>query len=218
MHIPALKDYNTRHIITSEVTQTTTTKSWVCPEGVHQVSVYLIGGGGGGSRTSGTAGGAGGTIHAIQRVVPGETYTLVAGKGGRGGLFVGPYELPGDPSYFKYSGTNLLVGYGGHEGYYSSSTAAAGGSGDLLDSPLKNISYTIKNGDSSSTTQGANGADNLWASGGLGSVGGGAPGGGGAGYQDGGDSNNGANGGDGGNGGVIIEYSLDYQVTDYVPA
>ena len=218
MHIPASRDYNIRHIISSATGNTADTKSWICPEGVHLVSVYVVGGGGGGEATPGTAGAAGGTIHAQQRVVPGETYTLVAGKGGIRGIYGSSTAASGEPSYFKHGSDNLLVGYGGGKGFYNSSSAAAGGSAELLRDPLENLGFDIMDGDDSAAAQGANGGANLWASGGLGSVGGGLPAGGGAGYRVGENSSGAAHGGNGGNGGVILEYSLDPMVTDYTPA
>ena len=57
------------------------TYSWVCPEGVASVSVVCIGGGGGVNVVS--AAGAGLGYKNNIPVIPGDSYTVVVGRGGR---------------------------------------------------------------------------------------------------------------------------------------
>lgn len=59
------------------------TYSWVCPVGVTSVSVLVIGAGSGGEGNAGIGGGGGGLAYKNNiTVVPGNSYSLVVGRGG----------------------------------------------------------------------------------------------------------------------------------------
>ena len=63
------------------------TYTWICPTGITQVEVLIVGGGGGNSdgSTGDKAGGAGGgCIRALLQVNPGTSYTVTVGAGGAG--------------------------------------------------------------------------------------------------------------------------------------
>jgi hypothetical protein len=68
-----------------------TSQDWVVPAGVRKIMVYLIGGGGGGcggynGNPSNPGGGGGGYyLYRWLKVIPGESYSIVIGTGGRGG-------------------------------------------------------------------------------------------------------------------------------------
>ena len=69
-----------------EIARITTSGTWVCPEGVTEIDVYLVGGGEGGSVCSTTSGegGAGGYAFLAEgvSVTPGNAYDIEIGAGG----------------------------------------------------------------------------------------------------------------------------------------
>jgi len=99
------------------------TYTWTAPAGVTSVSVVCVGGGGsggtggsGGDTNSGGAGGGGGGLGYKNNitVVPGQTYTVVAGAGGAS-VNTTNVGNPGGDSYFINSST--VKGGGGLGGY-----------------------------------------------------------------------------------------------------
>ena len=98
---------------------------WTVPWGVTSVSVVTVGGGGGGSigwtghnGFNGGVGGGGGGLGYKNNipVVPGHTYAVQVGAGGRGGIK--------DPAYYNISGQGTN---GGNSYFISSSTVMGGG-------------------------------------------------------------------------------------------
>ena len=93
--------------------------SWVCPEGVFDVSVVCIGAGGGGydGWANPAGGGAGLGWKNDIPVVPGTTYSVQVGEGGYSynetgaNAFGGTFRTEGGVSYFKDATT--VAGYGG---------------------------------------------------------------------------------------------------------
>jgi hypothetical protein len=67
--------------------------SWVAPANVTSVEYLVVGGGGGGGGAfdTGSAGGGGGglVLYGTLSVVPGNTYSIVVGAGGTGGIGIG---------------------------------------------------------------------------------------------------------------------------------
>jgi hypothetical protein len=107
-----------------EYLQTTTL---VIPAGVTHIMVELWGagggGGGGGNATIlGTAGGSGGSggggayVRGVAQVTPGETITIVIGKGGIGGSIGVDGDNGGDTKIISSNGTVLLFAGGGGGG------------------------------------------------------------------------------------------------------
>lgn len=90
-----------------EAFTTAGTYSWVCPAGVTSVSVVCIGGGAG-SDASNCGGGGGLGYKNNITVVPGNSYTVVAGASGSVG------RVNGGDSYFISTAT--VAGYGGTKG------------------------------------------------------------------------------------------------------
>ena len=130
------------------------TYQWTCPANVYNVSVICIGGGGGGNWASigaisnpgvfqnggGDAGGGGGLSWGNNiPVVPGRTYTVIAGAGGIGGSYSYGSGLgdPGGTSSFGYTGTTYIYASGGG--------ASNGVSGTQSTSAALSI-YTVYNG------------------------------------------------------------------------
>lgn len=118
---------NNRVFGTSTTWSTPGTYSWVCPEGVTEVEVMLIGGGGGGAGSvtntnGGGGGGAGATIKRWVTVTPGTSYTIVVGAAGTSG---GAGANGGDGAQTSFGGS-LAVAAGGIKGQAAS---AAGGNG-----------------------------------------------------------------------------------------
>lgn len=104
------------------------TYSWTCPADVYFVSVVCVGGGGGGGRTWSSGGGGGGGLGWKNDipVVPGETYTVVAGAGGLTQSNATSAAAAGGNSYFISLTT--VAGYGGGQGG-PGSTGSTGGYG-----------------------------------------------------------------------------------------
>jgi hypothetical protein len=104
-------------------TNTGSSTTWTCPEGVTSVSVVCIGGGGSGSTTTGGGGGGLGYKNNIT-VVPGQNYTVVQAAYAQQGF-------NGNDSYFislaTVSGGGGLSGGAG--GSYTGDGGGAGGSG-----------------------------------------------------------------------------------------
>jgi hypothetical protein len=93
------------------------TYTWVCPPNVFNVSAVCIGGGGAGARDSSGAppGGGGGGLGWKNNipVIPGKSYTVRVGAGGRPGVN-GSLGNPGNDSYFI--SPNIVKGQGGGSG------------------------------------------------------------------------------------------------------
>ena len=105
------------------------TYSWTAPEGVVSVSVVCVGGGGAGFSSAtvtarATGGGAGLGWKNNITVVPGQSYTVVVGLGGRQASLGGSITN-GQDSYFISADNNAYAtGKGGRSG-----TSGAGGAG-----------------------------------------------------------------------------------------
>ena len=106
----------------------TSSGTWVCPAGVTSVSIVAIGGGSaGGSRplSGGAAGGAGGAggggLAYINNytVIPGQSYTVVVGRGGSTYTTYQQYldgVGQGGPTYFAYLGSDVIRATAGIQG------------------------------------------------------------------------------------------------------
>ena len=156
------------------------TTSWVAPSGVTSVEYLVVGGGGGAGNGYDNAGGGGGgagmVLNGTLSVIPGDTYSVVVGAGGPGGI--------GDQSTTPPGRTNA-AGSAGLNSVFSSITALGGGQG--LGSRTGGVAGVAQDSNISSAT------------GGSGSGGGnGGKGGGGASTS--GSNNTGASGGAGGSG------------------
>jgi hypothetical protein len=117
-------------IVIGQVEYTTPgTYSWTAPAGVTSVSVVAVGGGGAGFSSSitsarATGGGAGLGWKNNITVVPGQSYTVVVGLGGRQSS-LGGSTTNGQDSYFITANSNAYAtGKGGNSG-----TSGLGGSG-----------------------------------------------------------------------------------------
>lgn len=84
--------------------------SWVCPPGVYEVKVEIIGGGGGGGGShtptalvGGGGGGSGCYTVAEVTVTPGTTYWCTVGAGGTGGYYNQPSTNGGESSFYESS-------------------------------------------------------------------------------------------------------------------
>lgn len=116
--------------------------TWVVPNGCTQVDVFLVGGGGGG----GNAGGGGGYTKTFKQasdgwkdgdaipVTPGESISIVVGKGGTAGAQQGgvSFSTPGGEggfSQFKNASYRANGGKGGKGYYTNGSYGGDGGSG-----------------------------------------------------------------------------------------
>ena len=120
----------------------TWTYTWTAPANVYSVSVVAVGGGGGGGSGGPGAqigsGGGGGALAYVNNiaVVPGQSYTVVAGIGGAGFVYAAAGQS-GGPSYFINSSTLYVNGggaggngsTGGPGGTVVAGTGGAGGSG-----------------------------------------------------------------------------------------
>ena len=118
------------------------TYTWTVPANVYSVSVVAVGGGGGGGSGGPGAqigsGGGGGALAYVNNiaVVPGQSYTVVAGIGGAGFVYAAAGQS-GGPSYFINSSTLYVNGggaggngsTGGPGGTVVAGTGGAGGSG-----------------------------------------------------------------------------------------
>jgi len=109
------------------------TYSWVCPPGIYQVEVTLVGGGGSGCKDSSNpaGGGGGGMLRYISSVTPGTTYTVVCGSGGAGvsggtGNAGGNSTFNGLTAYGGSAGVSGAGGYGGGAGTMGSMSSGNG--------------------------------------------------------------------------------------------
>ena len=105
------------------------TFTFTVPARTTQISAVTIGGGGGGSYIwSRGPGGGGGLAWASQiAVTPGETFTVVVGRGGPLWSYEG--SSPGDDSYIRRNSNSQIVsrGYGSGRGGPNSAGGASGG-------------------------------------------------------------------------------------------
>jgi len=159
-------------------TYTGTTQYWTAPPCVTSVTVTVIGGGGGGGAGGGgtSGGGGGGYVKSLETVVPGQSYPIIVGKGGR--------ENQVTSWYLATSGT---------ESSFNGTLIAGGGIGADNEGSRKS-GGTASGGNILNLTGGYGGASN--EAGGNGPTGGG----GGSGGYNGGTANQ-PNGGNGGYGG-----------------
>jgi hypothetical protein len=163
------------------------TYSWTCPDGVTSVSVVCVGGGGAYTDTAAAAGAGGGLGYRNDySVTPGNSYTVVVGRGAgpgqQGGQRLG---MSGTDSYFVNS-SNVKGGGGGggtSTNYGGTYTGSGGGNGG---------DATSQYGGGGAGGYSGNGGDGATGSNTAGSSGSGGGGGGGSeGYS-------GARGGGGG--------------------
>ncbi len=162
------------------------TTSWVAPAGVTSVQYLVVAGGGGGANWGG-GGGAGGFRTGTLSVTPGNSYTVIVGAGGTGGLSGGsPYDgNNGSDSVFDtitstgggggtYNGPGKNGGSGGGAAF-----TTGGGAGGLGNTPSTSPSQGNNGGAGSASAPYQAGGGGAGAVGGNG--GGGSSGAGGAG-------------------------------------
>ena len=173
--------------VTGQVAFTTAgTYTWVAPTGVTSVCAVAIGGGSSGNGQNGGGGGGLGWRNEIP-VVPGQSYTVVVGKGGyRAGSSTN--EVSGDYSMF-YSGNVFVVGYGGSGVNGGTYTGVNGGNGGQGGTYVNGGRYPGGGGAGGYTGSGGGGGTHAAPNGQAGT--GGSAGGGGA-----------SSGGSGGGGGT----------------
>lgn len=111
-------------VVGQQAYTTAGTYTWVAPAGVTSVSVVAVGAGGGGGNLCGTRQGDGGGLGYKNNytVVPGNSYTVVAGAGGSSGG-------NGGDSYFV--STAVVKGGGGKHGCGGTYTGDGGGNGGI---------------------------------------------------------------------------------------
>jgi hypothetical protein len=131
---PGVSDFPSQIPVTTVTGQQSYTSpgtyTWTAPAGVNDVSVVCIGGGGGGGPNNGGNGGSLGWKNNIP-VIPGQTYTVVVGRGGYGGSNDFSYRK-GEDSYFINLSTVGAQGSGGLGqliGEYYGAGGGRGGSG-----------------------------------------------------------------------------------------
>jgi hypothetical protein len=142
-------------------TQPTSSTSWTVPAGVTSISAVVVGGGAGGMHAPqngvGSAGGGGGLTYANQfSVTPGETLTVVAGKGGNGGIKISSVVAEdGGHSYIQRATTNinLIIAYSGAVDKSLVTVTSSAGIGGVGGGSVTNVSYQGGNGAPSETTQ-----------------------------------------------------------------
>lgn len=121
----------------------TGTTTWVAPAGVSSISYFIVGGGGGGggSYDNGAGGGgAGGVVLSGTRAVTaGQSYTVVVGAGGAGGIGVGNGGGDGLATAGGDSSFDTITAYGGGIGFGSlddrSGVGGAQGDADPVTAP-----------------------------------------------------------------------------------
>ena len=153
--------------------------SWVCPAGVTSVSVVCIGGGnGGGGDNSPTIQGAGGGLGYRNNipVTPGQSYTVVVGAAGVGGL-PGSAGGPGGTSYFK--DTSTVLGGGGNIQSGKQAGGSFVGDGGGNGGARNSVGYVVGAGGAGgySGNGGVGGSTEVFFNGASGSGGGGGGGG-----------------------------------------
>jgi len=188
-----------------ELFTNTGTTNWICPAGVTQIRLLVVGAGGGGAGYSG-GGGGGNVISEFEcPVIPGTSYPIIVGAGGlntsdsNGGVFGG---TGGTSSAFGQS----CLGGGGGRGADASGTPPVCGNGGGGGSRQPGYSGTAPNPVRFAIGFGGRTGGNGASGGTTGSF----PGGGGAGAGDNGETRTGGKGGDGGNGAMddILGYPL----------
>jgi hypothetical protein len=123
--------------------RTTGTTTWVAPAGVSSISYFIVGGGGGGGGSydgGAGGGGAGGVVLSGTRAVTaGQSYTVVVGAGGAGGIGVGNGGGDGLATAGGDSSFDTITAYGGGIGYGSlddrSGVGGAQGDADPVTAP-----------------------------------------------------------------------------------
>ena len=188
----------------SESFTTTGSFTFTVPAGITSISAVAVGSGGGASGSSGTsaysgAGGGGGALaYGTLTVTPGETFSVVVGAGGSGGVS-GPNHngSAGNQSYLQRNSNSsyLVRATGGAGGVYGNSSLAAGGT--VLNGTGGNggTGGQSRNNDGGGGGGGAGGYSGNGGNGGssntgTGTDGAGGAGGGGGGQQNGGTQNN----------------------------
>ena len=99
------------------------TVSWTVPVGVEEIFVEVWGAGGGGAEGGG--GGAGGYVKAAYKTIPGQTLSIVTGKGGEG-VINGAVQNASDGGNSSVTGTGISAAALGGEGGQFSSPGAGG--------------------------------------------------------------------------------------------
>ncbi|MCX6224754.1 MAG: hypothetical protein NTV01_08400 [Bacteroidia bacterium] len=118
---------------TIETFSTAGTSTWAAPADVNEVDFLIVAGGGGGgagasgSLSGGGGGGAGGLIAGNTKITPEQTYDIVIGAGGAGGVFDNPCQPGGSGSDSSFD-EEVAVG-GGGGGAQAAGTGKNGGSG-----------------------------------------------------------------------------------------
>ena len=173
---------------TSDIFTFTTvgTTTWTAPLGITSIQYLVVGGGGGsggGFDTGGGGGGGGGMVlYGTLSVIPGNTYTVVVGDGGDGGISIRSPVSETNGTAGSNSSFDSTVALGGGGGYASRSGNPSGNSaGGAAVSNRFNTS-----------SEGGNGGGNAGDGNGAGGGGGGS-----LGFGSNGVSNTGGNGGNG---------------------
>ena len=150
------------------------TYSWVAPAGVTSVSVVAVGGGGGGR--GGDGGGLGWKNNIT--VIPGNSYTVVAGQGGTGQSGTSSYFIDtstvagfGGGRQVGITGGGSYVGDGGGQGGGDTSDGGGGGAGGYSGRGGQGLSYPNSGGSAGAGGAGAGGGG--WSDGGYAAGGGG---------------------------------------------
>jgi len=156
------------------------TTTWTAPEGITSVHYLVVGGGGGsggGIDTGGGGGGGGGMVFSgTMSVIPGNTYTIVVGDGGNGGMstfspFIMSNGLSGEHSVF-----DSITALGGGGGYVSRlpsrSNNGLGGYGSINPATASGGGHGGRigagGGGGGSSSGGSNGVSNTGGAGGSG--------------------------------------------------
>jgi hypothetical protein len=124
--------------------KTTGTTTWVAPAGVSTINYLIVGGGGGGGGSydgGAGGGGAGGLLLTGSRsVTPGQSYTVVVGAGGAGGIGIGNGGGDGLATAGGNSSFDTTTAYGGGLGFGSldnrTGTGGAQGDASTLTAPV----------------------------------------------------------------------------------
>ena len=157
------------------------TYSWVAPSGVTSVSVVAVGAGGG-NAGSGQGGGGGGLGYKNNiTVIPGNSYTVVAGQGGTGQSGTSSYFIdtstvagfggPTGAGNGNPGGTYLGDGGGNGGGYTGGGDGGGGGAGGYSGAGGAGLSYPNSGGSAGAGGAGAGGGG--WSDGGYAAGGGG---------------------------------------------
>ncbi len=156
--------------------------TWTAPVFTNSVEYLVVGGGGGSGAThdGGSAGGGGGgmVITGTLSVIPGNTYNIVVGDGGAGGIGLpSPSTRETDGSPGNNSVFDSIVALGGGEGYRSRFNGSGTGGASVTDPSTASIGGyggTFNNGggggggDSGAGSNGVTGVPRTGGAGGLG--------------------------------------------------